>query len=158
MTLSYCFLDFGFVRRYVLKLIGLVLIIKLQIFYVGFVQARSNEPLNLKFEYAFDIGGQPCFGIIQDRDGFIWFSSFFNGLLRYDGTNLKKYQVGPDGITEARNLAEELYGIDRLCEVVSRHWSLTAREIQQAVVADVKQYTGTQKVFDDITLLVLKQK
>jgi sigma-B regulation protein RsbU (phosphoserine phosphatase) len=42
--------------------------------------------------------------------------------------------------------------------VVSQNWHLSAKEIQQAVVADVKQYINTQKVFDDITLLVLKQK
>ncbi|EDN65326.1 hypothetical protein BGP_6316 [Beggiatoa sp. PS] len=52
-----------------------------------------------------------------------------------------------------------LYGIERLCEVVSRHWHhLTAKEIQQAVIEDVQQFIGKQKVFDDITLLVLKQK
>jgi len=63
-----------------------------------------------------------------------------------------------DGITEARNPEMELYEIERLCEVVSRNWHLAAKEIQQAVIADVKQYIDTQKVFDDITLLVLKQK
>ena len=63
-----------------------------------------------------------------------------------------------DGITEARNPKKKLYGIERLCQVVSQNWHLSAKEIQQAVIADVKQYIDTQKVFDDITLLVLKQK
>ncbi|OQY49517.1 MAG: serine/threonine protein phosphatase [Candidatus Parabeggiatoa sp. nov. 2] len=63
-----------------------------------------------------------------------------------------------EGITEARNPEKELYELDRLCEVVSRHWHLSAAEIQQAVIADVRQYIGTQKVYDDITLLVLKQR
>jgi predicted ATPase/serine phosphatase RsbU (regulator of sigma subunit) len=63
-----------------------------------------------------------------------------------------------DGITEAHAPNMELYGIERLCEVVSQNWHLSAKEIQQAVIADVRQFIGTQKVFDDITLLVLKQK
>ncbi|OQY50087.1 MAG: serine/threonine protein phosphatase [Candidatus Parabeggiatoa sp. nov. 2] len=63
-----------------------------------------------------------------------------------------------DGITEARNPNMELYELDRLCEVISRHWHLSAAAIQQAVIADVRQYIDTQKVYDDITLLVLKQK
>jgi predicted ATPase/serine phosphatase RsbU (regulator of sigma subunit) len=63
-----------------------------------------------------------------------------------------------DGITEARDPNKALYGLERLCEVVSINWHLSAHEIQQAVIADVRQYIGTQKVFDDITLLVLKQK
>ena len=63
-----------------------------------------------------------------------------------------------DGITEARNPNKKQYGVERLCQVVSRHWHLSAPEIQQAVISDVRQYIDTQKVFDDITLLVLKQK
>jgi serine/threonine protein phosphatase PrpC len=63
-----------------------------------------------------------------------------------------------DGITEAFNPEREEYGIDRLCEVVKQHWQQTANEIKQAVIDDVKQYISTQKVFDDIALLVLKQK
>jgi predicted ATPase/serine phosphatase RsbU (regulator of sigma subunit)/tRNA A-37 threonylcarbamoyl transferase component Bud32 len=63
-----------------------------------------------------------------------------------------------DGITEAHNPNMELYGIERLCQVISQNWHLSAHEIQQAVIADVRQFIGEQKVFDDITLLVLKQK
>jgi predicted ATPase/serine phosphatase RsbU (regulator of sigma subunit)/tRNA A-37 threonylcarbamoyl transferase component Bud32 len=63
-----------------------------------------------------------------------------------------------DGITEAQNVDKKLYGLERLCEVVSRNWDHSASKIQQAAIADVRQYIGTQKVFDDITLLVLKQK
>ena len=33
-----------------------------------------------------------------------------------------------------------------------------AQEIREAVIDDVRQYIGTQKVFDDITLVVMKQK
>lgn len=63
-----------------------------------------------------------------------------------------------DGITEARNFEKKQYGLERLCEVVTCNWSGTAKEIQQAVIADVKNYIGAQKILDDITLLVLKQK
>jgi serine phosphatase RsbU (regulator of sigma subunit) len=63
-----------------------------------------------------------------------------------------------DGITEARNPEMALYGIERLCKVVSHNWHLSAQGIQQAIIANVRQYISTQKVFDDITLLVLKQK
>ncbi|RKZ92516.1 MAG: hypothetical protein DRR19_04020 [Candidatus Parabeggiatoa sp. nov. 1] len=63
-----------------------------------------------------------------------------------------------DGITEAENLAREQYGLERLCEVVQHNWQKTADDIQQAVIDDVHQFIGKQKVFDDITLLVLKQK
>jgi serine phosphatase RsbU (regulator of sigma subunit) len=63
-----------------------------------------------------------------------------------------------DGITEARYSNMKLYGVERLCEVISHNWHLTANEIVEAIITDVKQYIGTQKVFDDMTLLVLKQQ
>jgi predicted ATPase/serine phosphatase RsbU (regulator of sigma subunit)/tRNA A-37 threonylcarbamoyl transferase component Bud32 len=63
-----------------------------------------------------------------------------------------------DGITEAENLDLEQYGLERLCEAVKQNWQCSAQDIRQAVISDVRQYIGEQKVFDDITLLVLKQK
>jgi len=63
-----------------------------------------------------------------------------------------------DGITEAENTAGEQYGLERLCEVVSQHWSQSAEAIKDAVITDVRQHIGEQEVYDDITLVVLKQK
>lgn len=63
-----------------------------------------------------------------------------------------------DGITEAENMAGEQYGLERLCALVSRHWSSPSEAIKDVVVADVANYIGTQTVYDDVTLVVLKQK
>ena len=63
-----------------------------------------------------------------------------------------------DGITEAENMEKVLYGMERLCEVISNNWTKSAVEIRQAVIEDLQQHIGEQKVDDDITLLVLKQK
>lgn len=63
-----------------------------------------------------------------------------------------------DGITEAENMEKMLYGLERLIEVIQISWQRTAAEIRHAVINDVRSHIGEQKVFDDITLLVLKQK
>lgn len=63
-----------------------------------------------------------------------------------------------DGITEAEDVNGVQYGLERLCEVVSRNRQRSAREIRQVVTDDVRQHIGDQKVYDDITLLVFKQK
>ncbi len=63
-----------------------------------------------------------------------------------------------DGITEAHNHTKQQYGVERLCDIVSRNWFRTAEEIKDAVIEDVHQFMGKQKQFDDITLLVLKQR
>ncbi|MDY7012729.1 MAG: PP2C family protein-serine/threonine phosphatase, partial [Cyanobacteriota bacterium] len=63
-----------------------------------------------------------------------------------------------DGITEAENTKGELYGIERLCKLVRQNWHLTAKQIEQAIIEDLRQHIGEQKVFDDITLVILKRK
>jgi serine phosphatase RsbU (regulator of sigma subunit) len=63
-----------------------------------------------------------------------------------------------DGITEAFNMKEAQYGIEPLIEVIALHRGQSAAEIKQAVIDDLRRYIGEQKVFDDITLVVIKQK
>jgi len=62
-----------------------------------------------------------------------------------------------DGIPEAYDIHKKQYGLEPMCEVISQNWHLSAEEIKQAVIDDVRRHIGTQKVFDDITLLVLKR-
>ncbi len=62
-----------------------------------------------------------------------------------------------DGITEAANDRDELYGLPRLCEVIGQNWRASAEGIKQAVVDDVTRHIGHQTVCDDLTLVVLKQ-
>lgn len=62
-----------------------------------------------------------------------------------------------DGLIEARNEAGDFYGVERLCQVVSQSWQCSAAEVQRAIINDLKQYLGTSKVLDDVTLLVVKQ-
>src|SRR5262249_56192719 len=52
-----------------------------------------------------------------------------------------------DGITEAADMRHRLYGIDRLCTVLSQHWAGSAQDIQAAVMADVPCHIGHQPVY-----------
>jgi serine phosphatase RsbU (regulator of sigma subunit) len=63
-----------------------------------------------------------------------------------------------DGITEAENMDKLLYGLERLIEVIEINGQRSAAEIRESVIKDVRSHIGKQKVFDDITLPVLKQK
>jgi len=62
-----------------------------------------------------------------------------------------------DGIPEAQDIKKKQYGIEQMCEVISQNWHLSAQEIKQAVIDDLRGHIGTQKVVDDITLLVVKR-
>ncbi|MFQ3614770.1 MAG: PP2C family protein-serine/threonine phosphatase, partial [Cyanobacteriota bacterium] len=62
-----------------------------------------------------------------------------------------------DGITEAENRSRELFGLERLCQVVQSHWQATAGEICKAIITEVRQFIQEQQIFDDLTLVVIKQ-
>ncbi|QSJ19352.1 hypothetical protein JYQ62_11895 [Nostoc sp. UHCC 0702] len=42
--------------------------------------------------------------------------------------------------------------------MISQNWQYSANEIRQAIIEDVRSHIGESNVYDDITLLVLKQK
>ncbi|BAE49242.1 PP2C family protein-serine/threonine phosphatase [Paramagnetospirillum magneticum] len=62
-----------------------------------------------------------------------------------------------DGITEAADDRHRLYGLDRLCDVISANWQRPAEAIKDSIIADVKAHIGAQPLYDDLTLIVFKQ-
>lgn len=62
-----------------------------------------------------------------------------------------------DGIPEAKDINKVQYQIDRLCEAIGKSWYKSASDIKDDIIADLRRHIGKQKVFDDITLLVLKR-
>lgn len=63
-----------------------------------------------------------------------------------------------DGVTEAEGPAHKLYGMDRLVNVIRNHYQDSAEDIRQSIVEDVRSHIGNETVYDDITLVILKQK
>ena len=63
-----------------------------------------------------------------------------------------------DGIPEAFDINKAQYGLKRLWQVVIENRHRRALEIRESVINDLRQYIGTMKVFDDITLVVIEQK
>jgi sigma-B regulation protein RsbU (phosphoserine phosphatase) len=62
-----------------------------------------------------------------------------------------------DGITEAENINREFYGLDRLCQVIKHHNQDSAQFISDAIIKDLRKFIGVNRVYDDITLVVIKQ-
>jgi sigma-B regulation protein RsbU (phosphoserine phosphatase) len=61
-----------------------------------------------------------------------------------------------DGITEARGPGDDLFGTERLVEVVRRSRGLPAEGIGRAVLATVDGFAGSMASADDRTLLVIR--
>jgi sigma-B regulation protein RsbU (phosphoserine phosphatase) len=62
-----------------------------------------------------------------------------------------------DGITEAMNAQDELYGEERLVEVLQKVKTQSAIEIIDAVIAAARAHAGKHPQSDDMTILVVKR-
>ncbi|KPH07741.1 sigma-B regulation protein RsbU (phosphoserine phosphatase) [Rhizobium sp. BK619] len=63
-----------------------------------------------------------------------------------------------DGVTEAENDAGELFGMDRLCCEAVRLRNLSAEKVVSEIVATLMLFIGSQKIYDDITLLAVRHR
>lgn len=117
---------------------------------VTFANAGHNPPLVRHADGSF--------AYLKTRPGFV--------LAGMEGIRYRKneYQLEKgdviylytDGVTEAMNTANELYGEDRLLEVLNRNAQSDTQTICDAVKTDVDLFVGEAPQFDDITMLCLR--
>jgi len=62
-----------------------------------------------------------------------------------------------DGVTEAMNPKNELYGIDRLIELLLSNSGGECSEIQNELIKDIKKFQNIANQYDDITILITKK-
>jgi len=62
-----------------------------------------------------------------------------------------------DGVSEANNLAEDEFGMDRLTAVISANVGRNASGIRDKVESALSEFTGTAAPNDDITLVIVKK-
>lgn len=61
-----------------------------------------------------------------------------------------------DGVTEAINLQEEEFGVERLCNLVRKHQNCNATEIIDNISQELEIFVSEGPQFDDITVMVIK--
>lgn len=63
-----------------------------------------------------------------------------------------------DGVTEATNKDNELYGMERLTAILGENSSLSPTELLPKIKEDIESFVGEAPQFDDITMLCLEYK
>jgi sigma-B regulation protein RsbU (phosphoserine phosphatase) len=63
-----------------------------------------------------------------------------------------------DGLTEAMDVAEEMYGDDRLQDLLRKCPHCDVEALQKTVLDDVGAFTGGAAQSDDLTLLLVQRK
>ena len=61
-----------------------------------------------------------------------------------------------DGVTEAMNAAEELYGEKRLSDLIAAHHDESAEKLIATIRRAITEYSGSDTFRDDLTILVIK--
>ena len=64
--------------------------------------------------------------------------------------------IGTDGIWEMHNREGEMFGKDRLKDIIRNHAKSSAAEIVQNIMSDLEQFHYPLKKEDDVTLVVIK--
>ncbi len=117
---------------------------------VEFVNAGHNPPLVRHKDGSFEfLRTKPCF-VLAGMDGIKYRK---NELDLAPGDEIYLYT---DGVTEATNANEELYGESRLNALLNGMNGLSGEEVCRAVKADIDEFAGDAPQFDDITMLHLK--
>ena len=114
-----------------------------------FANAGHNPPLLKRADGAF--------GYLKTRAGFVLAGMegvryHFGELTLSPGDRLFLYT---DGVTEATNADNTLYGENRLLHFVNGHSAVSASELLPKLKADIDAFVGDAPQFDDITMLML---
>jgi sigma-B regulation protein RsbU (phosphoserine phosphatase) len=63
-----------------------------------------------------------------------------------------------DGVTEAEDQEGKLFGVVRLCNSARHYHRGSAEEIKTGIIEDLMAHIGTQKIHDDITLVIMRHR
>jgi sigma-B regulation protein RsbU (phosphoserine phosphatase) len=61
-----------------------------------------------------------------------------------------------DGITEAMNASDDLFGEDRLSRIVEEHGHLESNELRERILREIEAFVGGEDQHDDMTMILMK--
>jgi len=115
-----------------------------------YINAGHNPPLVVRANGSveqLDSGGLPL-GLMPYSE----YAADHVGL--YPGDAIVIYS---DGVSEANNLNEDEFGMDRLKNVISSNIGRPASGIRDKIESALSDFTGTAPANDDITLVIVKR-
>jgi sigma-B regulation protein RsbU (phosphoserine phosphatase) len=61
-----------------------------------------------------------------------------------------------DGITEAMNDSQDLFGESRLSSIVQEHGHLASGELRERILREIESFVGSADQHDDMTMILMK--
>ena len=111
-------------------------------------------------EYPAVMSDSRTFELVRNKSGFVL--GGFEGL-RYQAYEITlkpgdKIFIYTDGVPEATNIHNELFGTDRMIDALNANSGGTPQEILAEVRRAVDEFVGEAEQFDDLTMLCLEYK
>lgn len=130
--------------------------------WLGILQLSTGRLVaaNAGHEYPICRRAEGDFDLVKDRHGFV--------LAGMEGSRYREYTLDlapgdrlflyTDGVTEATDEHQQLYGTQRLLDALNRSKDAEPRALLQAVQEDIHAFVGAADPFDDVTMLALEIK
>ena len=84
-----------------------------------------------------------------------WFAEYGESRIALQSGDLLVFFT--DGVTEPENAYGEMFGEERFIDLLARNAHLGEAEIVQTVVDSVREWTGSDELQDDMTLLLARR-
>ena len=131
--------------------------------WIGILQISTGRitAANAGHEYPVLTNADGSFELVKDRHGFV-----VGGMenIKYREYEMQLHPgdrlfVYTDGVPEAENENQELYGTERMLAVLNRKTEAeTPRDILEKVHDDIISFAGSAEQFDDITMMCLEYR
>ena len=130
--------------------------------WLGILEISTGKLTAANAGHEYPVLRQPggVFELVKDKHGFV-----IGGM---DGVRYKEYelQLEPgarlflytDGVPEATNAAEELFGTDRMLEALNQNTNAAPTEVLKAVRSAVDAFVEDAEQFDDLTMLCVEYR
>ncbi|MBN1903062.1 SpoIIE family protein phosphatase [Candidatus Sumerlaeota bacterium] len=122
------------------------------------------DPVNKQFEFTNAGHTYPLLFETSDKVTSLKTGGCFLGVMENTEYKFKKIPIKPwqtyvfysDGVTDTMNSSGELFGLERLKDVIRAHLHCSAQEIRDNVYQACLDFRGTADQFDDFTLVIMK--
>ena len=128
--------------------------------WLGILDLRSGELIasNAGHEYPIIKDPDSDFEILKDKHGFV-IGGFAR--MKYHDYMLQmqpgsKLFLYTDGVAEATDANEELFGLDRTVTALNKAKDKSPQQILETVDADVRDFVGGAEQFDDLTMMCIE--
>ena len=125
--------------------------------WLGILEISSGKMIASNAGHEYPVIGHPVTGfeLIKDKHGFV-----IGGMegMKYTDYELQfmpgdKLFVYTDGVPEATNANNELFGTDRMLEALNSNKEASPEEMLENVYKAVGEFVGDAEKFDDLTML-----